>query len=78
MTEVTEKHFEDIKTEKPRVKLDDWFRIGSSLHGKVYGHPNFEDGTNVYTSYIVTEPPKFETFAHVETYNTIYILGDPA
>lgn len=39
------------------------------LHGDCYGHPRFEDGTNIYTSHIVAI-----NLPEVETRNTLYVL----
>lgn len=44
-----------------------------SLHGKVFGHPKFEDGSNVTTSAVVgiTEDGKIKTYSGSE-----YELGE--
>jgi hypothetical protein len=44
------------------------------LHGKVYGHPSFLDGTEITTSPILAVSP--ENPREVHTCNTRYCLGE--
>ncbi len=44
------------------------------LHGEAHGHPRFEPGTHIYTSYIESADFARRT---VETRNTLYSLGAP-
>lgn len=60
---------------KPEVRLENWQQFGGGMWGQAYGHPRFDDGTQVRTSFIVKEPEEFKEGAVVETNNTLYILG---
>ncbi len=60
------------------VLIEDWNVIklpdeGNRLHGKVYGHPKFTNGTEVITSEIQFYDPKN---GFVRTVYTEYKLGD--
>ena len=67
-------------TEKPIVKLQDWYMSGSpwaapevsrsSVSGRVFGHPDFDDGSMVRTG-----PPVRIEGREFETTSTIYRLG---
>lgn len=61
--------------DKPKVKIENWTIMGNTLVGKAYGHPRFEDGTEVRTSSIVEVPMLPEEGDVVETRNTLYELG---
>ncbi len=55
------------------ARLEQWALVfGSRLHGLVYGHPNFTDGTRITTSSIQHVDKDNE---EVHTHNTIYVLG---
>jgi len=69
------------------VRLENWSVITRSddpykapearplcLHGKAYGHPNFEDGTVVTTSPILGVSP--ENPHEIRTHSRSYILGE--
>lgn len=64
---------------KPKVRLENWeesFFNPGSLHGEAYGHPRFEDGTMVTTSYVDEDKRKdYKDGDVVETQNTLYTLG---
>ncbi len=60
------------------VLMEDWNLIrlpggARRLHGKVFGHPNFINGTEVITSEIQSYDPKNR---EVQTVYTKYKLGD--
>lgn len=65
-----------------KARLENWILCGRvvdyALHpvvqGKVYGHPRFEDGTEVTTSYVVDHDIKA---GWVQSANTLYTLGEP-
>lgn len=62
---------------KPTVRIEDWFLIANKLYGNCYGHPKFDDGTLVQTSTVVSEPgdePAKEGDT-LETRDTLYTLG---
>lgn len=64
-------------SDKPQVRLEDWYLISGRLYGKTYGHPRFDDGTVVKTSSVFmpeTEEPAQEGDV-LETRNTFYELG---
>lgn len=64
-------------SDKPQVRIEDWFLIKGRLYGKAYDHPRFEDGTLVRTSTVISEPgdePAKEGDV-LETRNTFYELG---
>ena len=77
-------YFEGYPDSKPTVLLDDWRLVPNgelnpyqapelrraTLHGKVTGHPFHDDGT-----YVTTSSPQVSAGNVVETYNTIYKLG---
>ena len=61
-----------MSTEKQNARIEEWefetdVQGGLWLRGKVYGHPKFEDGKILRTSYV----------KKVETLNTSYELGEP-
>lgn len=66
-----------------KARLEKWslfasvvdYKLVPRLHGEVYGHPRFEDGTEVSTSYIVDEDIKA---GWVQSANTLYTLGEPS
>lgn len=66
-----------------KARLENWslrgriadYKLVPVLCGKVYGHPSFEDGTEVTTSYIVDEDIKA---GWVQSANTLYTLGEPS
>jgi hypothetical protein len=55
---------------KPIVRIEDWEMQGNRLVGKVYNHPNFDDGTQVTTSPVLNNG-----VGSMETHNTLYQLG---
>jgi hypothetical protein len=57
--------------------MEQWTFDGYQLHGDVYGHPRFPDGTYVHTSAVVGEPVERKEGDLVETLNTVYVLGTP-
>lgn len=57
---------------KPRYKLEEWYKDGPVIWGKVFGHPNFIDGQEVHTSRIVKW---LDDGKAIETLNSIYDLG---
>ena len=67
------------------VLLEDWWVKGEAqLHGRVYGHPRFEEGFVIDTSKVTSTPMtrdgqkplyKLATGDVVTTMNTTYILG---
>lgn len=62
---------------KPEVRIENWYLIGGHLYGKVYDHPQFEYGTQVRTSAVISEPgdePAKEGDV-LETHGTFYELG---
>ena len=62
---------------KPVVSIENWFLIANKLYGNVQNHPNFDDGTLVQTSTVITEPgeePAKEGDT-LETRNSFYLLG---
>lgn len=58
---------------KQTAKLENWYQIGNSLFGQVYGHPKLPDGTIVQTSEVVHIDYIAKT---AETINTEYSLGN--
>lgn len=60
---------------KIRCRIEEWqtFDYGSHrLSGKVYGHPRYPEGHEVWTTTIIREDDK-----EIEIINTIYELGVP-
>jgi len=55
-----------MKDKKPTVKIRNVSFIGKQMIGEVYGHPRFEDGTEVRTS----------TIKEIVTKNTRYIIEE--
>jgi len=51
------------------------YAVGLRLRGKVFGHPDFEDGSWVTTSEVVAVGPLPR---EVQTNRHVYILGAPA
>lgn len=56
---------------KQTARIENWYIIHGVMIGNVFDHPKFEDGTVIRTSTIVEQ-----TSTHIETWNTIYTLGD--
>ena len=44
------------------------------LHGKAYGHPNFDDGAEITTSPILGVSP--ENPREIRTHSRVYLLGE--
>lgn len=63
---------------KPEVRIEDWYLIGGNLYGKAYDHPRFDDGTLVRTSTVISEPgdEPAQKGDRLETHNTFYTLGE--
>lgn len=63
---------------KPEVRIEDWYFIGGHLYGKAYDHPRFDDGTLVKTSTVISEPgdEPAKKGDRLETHNTFYTLGE--
>lgn len=64
---------------KPEVHIENWTIFNGKIVGEVQDHPRFEEGTKVTTSRILTKPVgRFVEGNHIETKNTVYILGKEA
>jgi hypothetical protein len=57
------------------MRLENWSVYNGCLVGRVYGHPAFDDGTQIITdSYSRIDTEKLEAY----TKNNMYELGEPA
>lgn len=65
----------DDQAEGRCPRLENWRcgGVGYPAFGVVFDHPRFPDGSPITTSYV-----RHITDYHLETLNTIYILGKPA
>lgn len=57
---------------KQTARLENWCLLCGRLHGEVYGHPLFPDGTTVSTGMVQQISDDRST---AETQNTVYELG---
>jgi hypothetical protein len=61
------------------MRLENWYitiwGTHSTAHGDVYGHPTFNDGEHIRTSYLRQYSLKE---GKVTTKNSTYLLGKPA
>ena len=64
-----------MDNDKPQARLEQWY-VGRDdlLHGIVYDHPDFSDGSEIVTSRVVEWDPNKK---HAITKHTNYILGEP-
>ena len=62
--------------EKPQVKIENWMESRQGFLGESVGHPRFEDGTQIQTSFVDDyKHGEYKEGDVVETQNTIYTLG---
>jgi len=65
---------------KTKLKLENWEVVSASngvnirLMGKIFGHKNFHDDTNIYTSFLTGK----EGESVLASNGSVYELGEPS